>query len=282
MLTSIEVVGPLVSSTSELTLQVQDATMDDIQLHGITGLEPVKTAVNVTQSATRRGGTFIGNTTGTRNIVLTVGLNPNWVDQSVSTLREKLYEYFMPEYEVLLRFYDDVRPRVAITGVVESMDPNIFSKDPEIQISIICPDPDFVGTDNVTVTAPTGDGSVFTDVVNPGNIACGADISIHKNISGGANYTGDVRLELNSNNIQEFKVDAVTINGSQHLEINTQQGQKTVAYNASGTFTDILDKVDADLNAWVQVPPGDSSFTVEGAASGQNWILTFFPRWGGL
>jgi hypothetical protein len=76
--------------------------------------------------------------------VLTLGLNPNWVDQTVASLRRVLYRYLMPEAWTKLRFFSDDMPTVDIEGYVESFDPNMFTQDPEIQVSIICPKPDFI------------------------------------------------------------------------------------------------------------------------------------------
>jgi len=117
-----------------------------IQIRNIEGLGPVKADVATTGYATGRGEISTGSSIPKRNIVLTLGLNPNWVDQSMSSLRQLLYQYFMPESWVHLTFFfSDDFPSVYIDGIVESFDPNIFSQDPEIEISILRLKPDFSG-----------------------------------------------------------------------------------------------------------------------------------------
>jgi hypothetical protein len=125
---------------------------DPVQIRKIDGLGPVKSDISSTPFATGRGELFQGNSTGKRNIVLTLGLNPNWQDQTMTSLRQLLYRYFMPENWSMFRFITDDLPTVYINGVVESFEPNIFEQDPEIQVSILCPKPDFIDVDATLIT----------------------------------------------------------------------------------------------------------------------------------
>jgi hypothetical protein len=76
--------------------------------------------------------------------VIKLGYAPNYPgDQTIENLRRDLYSYFPPKGEVSLRFINDAQQSVDIKGVVESNDPLIFTKDPEVQISIICVEPLF-------------------------------------------------------------------------------------------------------------------------------------------
>ncbi len=82
---------------------------------------------------------------GKRNIVFKLGLDPNWVNQTMSTLRRMLYSHFPPKAWRTLKFYSDDMDTVEIGGYVESNEPNMFSQDPEVQISVICLQPKFIG-----------------------------------------------------------------------------------------------------------------------------------------
>src|SRR5213596_4405692 len=85
---------------------------EPIQIRGIDGLGPVKSEISSTPFATGRGNLYQDAATGMRNIVLTFGLNPNWVDQSITSLRHLLYAYFIPENFVTLKFFSDEYPTV--------------------------------------------------------------------------------------------------------------------------------------------------------------------------
>ena len=59
------------------------ASDDPIHIRDITGLGPVKAEIATTPFATSDGELFQGSTVGKRNIVMTLGFNPDWEgDQS--------------------------------------------------------------------------------------------------------------------------------------------------------------------------------------------------------
>ena len=120
---------------------------DPVHIRDISGLGPVKAEITTTPSGASRGATFQGVSTDKRNIVLTLGLSPNWSTQTVSSLRQLLYAYFMTEQWCKLRFHSDELPTTDIEGYVEGFEPNHFAQDPEYQISIINPRPDFIEID---------------------------------------------------------------------------------------------------------------------------------------
>ncbi len=169
MLTKIEVI----SERYEVPVMLLGAfypNQNPIRILDISGLEPVKAEITTTPFS-QDGELFQNARVSKRNIVLKLGLNPNWVDQTMSSLRQLLYKYFLPKSSCTLTFYSDDMPVVQIQGYVEDFEPNMFSQDPEIQISIICPQPDFVeigrttyyGTDRPTTNIYLqNDGTVET------------------------------------------------------------------------------------------------------------------------
>ncbi len=78
---------------------------DALQIRNIEGLGPVKASVNTSPFGSVDGESYTGSNVGKRNIVMTLGLNPNWRDQSMASLRQLLYAYFMPKQFVKLRFF---------------------------------------------------------------------------------------------------------------------------------------------------------------------------------
>src|SRR4051794_37798090 len=96
---------------------------DPVHVFNVEGLGPVKAEISSTPFATGRGELYQGSSTGKRNLAFTLGLNPNWDDQTMSSLRQLLYRYFMPEEWVKIRFFSDHLPTCDIEGYVEGFEP---------------------------------------------------------------------------------------------------------------------------------------------------------------
>lgn len=129
----------------ELPLQQTDGySPSQYVVKAIDGLGPVEASLTTADSAVFDGGDILGSRVGMRNIVLTLGFNPDYAAlKSVSNLRRDLYPRFMTKRRVELLFQSDDMEDVKIQGVVDKFDTLIFSKDPAVQISILCPDPKF-------------------------------------------------------------------------------------------------------------------------------------------
>lgn len=270
-------------SAPELPLAGFAASSDPIFIRDIQGLEPVKAEITTVPLATGRGERRQGSSTGKRNIVLSLGLNPNWVDQTMATLRQHLYRYFMPEEWCKLRFISDHLPTVDIEGYVESMDPNIFSQDPEYQISIICPQPDFVDIDATIYNGVVDDGSIELEFEYIGTVKTGFEVRIDRAVAN-PSYSGPITItNLAPVDAQIIEIDPVVIDTLQYFKLNTTQGRRrlqSVDY-ADGAFTNLLDKMTGE-SVWPQLKPGQNVFSVAAEESGQTWTLAYFNRFGGL
>lgn len=116
------------------------------RIKNISGLGPVSTEVNQIASATEAGGVILGTHDVTRNIVIDLTIAPDYVGGTDATdLRRELMPYFTPGNEVRLEFNTKKWGVMYISGTVESHEPNIFTKDPAVQISILCANPYFTG-----------------------------------------------------------------------------------------------------------------------------------------
>lgn len=270
-------------SAPELPLAGFAASSDPIFIRDIKGLEPVKAEITTVPLATGRGERRQGSSTGKRNIVLSLGLNPNWVDQTMATLRQHLYRYFMPEEWCKLRFISDHLPTVDIEGYVESMDPNIFSEDPEYQISIICPQPDFVDIDATIYNGVVDDGSIELEFEYIGTVRSGFEVRIDRSVVN-PSYSGPITITtLAPIDAQIIEINPVVIDTLQYFKLNTTQGHRrlqSVDY-ADGAFTNLLDKMTGE-SVWPQLVPGQNVFSVAAEESGQAWTLAYFNRFGGL
>lgn len=283
MLTQVEA---LVVGVTAPDFPVTDGpATDPIQIRNIDGLGPVKAAVNTTQYGSVDGEFYTGSYVGARNIVLTVGLNPSWADQTFESLRRILLGYFLPGAPIKLVFTSTHMPQVKIEGFVESFEPNIFSKDPEIQVSIICPKPYFVA---VAQSAITGVTTAFTDTTlteidYDGDVEVGyvMDFSIQ---AGGATLSnGEVRIVNNTPSVQLLSVKNVNVDSTHSVRVSTVQGAKFARQIPlpSGNYTNVLGKV-VPGSIWAPILKGVNYLQVMSSNPGQTWTLSYYALYGGL
>lgn len=257
---------------------------DPVQIKNIDGLGPVKSSIVTTPFATGRGELYQGGTTGKRNIVMTLGYNPDWAaQQTMSSLRQLLYRYFMPEQWCKLRFFSDELPDVDIEGYVESFEPNIFSQDPEVQISVICPKPDFIEPDATIISGVVDDGATETEFEYIGTVDTGYELRVENSPTNVA-YTGDITIVTKSpEDPQTFYVTPITADDVRFFKMSSVRNAKRVStvLLADGSITNLLSRLSAD-SVWPEIKPGQNLISVAAAENGQDWTLAYFNRFGGL
>jgi hypothetical protein len=256
---------------------------DPVQIRSIDGLGPVKAELASTAFASGRGELFQGSSVGKRNIVLSLGLNPNWVDQTLATLRQRLYGYFLPEAWTKLRFFSDHMVTVDIEGIVESFEPNMFSEDPEIQVSVLCHRPDFVDIDATIYEGIVDDGTAELEFVYTGTVNTGFEIRIDATVENAA-YGGDftIRNRAPEDN-QDFIIEGVLVDATKYFKLSTVRNAKraqTIS-KTDGTPTNILSKVSA-TSVWPEIKPGVNLLSVAASEVGQAWTMAYYNRFGGL
>lgn len=269
----------------ELALGGFYPNLDPVQMRDIPqGLGPVKADIMSTPFATGKGELYQGSSVGKRNIVMTLGFNPNWRDQTMSSLRQQLYRYFLPEAWTKLRFFSDDMPTVDIEGYVESFEPNIFSQDPEVQISVICLKPDFIEADATIYYGVVDDGSTQLEIDYTGTVETGFEVRIDQTVDN-PSYTGpiDISVQQEPEAPQIFTVDPVSIDGTNYFKLSTVRNAKRVQKiaRADGSTTNLLAQVSGG-SVWPKIKPGKNLFSVGALETGQKWTLAFFNRFGGL
>jgi hypothetical protein len=252
---------------------------DLIQITNIDGLDPVKASVNTSPYGSVDGASYIGSSVLSRNIVLTLRPNPNWDTWTYEKLRRLLYSYFMPKQLTQLVFYSDDLIPVEIYGIVESVSVNMFSKEPELLVSIICPDPYFTALDP---TVLTGLDNVVTPVTYNGNVAAGILVKVSYT-SGTAPTT--IGIQIGDPKITYYGVTA-TISDTKYFEMSSIPMRKFVQNVDINTavIENLLSKVYIQEGSlWPTLEPGDNEFVVVTNQTGvQDWELTYYERFGGL
>lgn len=143
MIKSVTVQNPFVGD-DPLVLNLPSSHEEHgIYIKSITGIGPDKATINTTSLAMEDGGIFNSAKSDIRNIVITLGFYESSIlHNSIEDSRHLTYKYFPKKKDITLIFETDNRS-LYINGWVESNEPDIFSKDENTQISIICPDPNF-------------------------------------------------------------------------------------------------------------------------------------------
>jgi hypothetical protein len=168
---------------------------------------------------------------------------------------------------------------VQISGVVESCEVNPFSKSPEIQVSIICPDPDFVSVDPIVVTGNSANQYAPEDLVYNGDVETGFQIDIVQ--TAGPNPTS-ISVQVEDPELTYFTL-AAGISSTMSLSISTLSQNKFVEniVTASGLITNLLAKIQQG-SEWPTLKPGLNHVAVVTDQGLQNWTLTYYERYGGL
>jgi hypothetical protein len=285
------------SSAPVLPLSERGAQTDVLQVRKVEGLGPVKATINKSPRGSIPGESFTGSSLPSRNIVITIGLNPDWNLWTVEKLRRLVYSYFMTQLLVRLVFRsDDDFPPVEISGYVEDVVPDIFAKDPVMQVSIICPDPFFTAVEPSLVTGIASVGSsqlkgghsaTVLDIDENGGMTLDYQGSIETGVNvklvyaSGANASR-VSIQVGNAAQQYFRVTGV-VTPTKYLVMNSIPGQKYVqnVEMGSGLITNLLSKVE-EGSSWPTLQPGNNYLQVSADAGTQDWEFFFYERFGGL
>lgn len=130
--------------SESITLELDRPEISGFIIENITGIGPEKATINITEIASRDGGHFNSSRKEVRNIVINLKFQETKELPSIEEVRHQTYKFFPLKRKVTLTFLTDIR-EVWIEGYVEANEPDIFNKSEGCQISILCPEPWFIG-----------------------------------------------------------------------------------------------------------------------------------------
>ena len=244
----------------------------------IEGLDPVKATLVSSSFANMDGEQYHSSRRETRNIVLTISLEPDYIGTTVQTLRRDLYDFFMPKSLVNLRFMMDDGLEADIQARVETFETPLFSKEPEVSISLICFDPDFFDATAVVVAASSTNGATETTIHYGGSVETGAllQLNINQTINALTVYHRDPSGTLRSLDLQ-----TPMINGD-IVKISSETGNKYARKTTGGSESSALYAV-SPQSYWLKLQPGENTIRVY-TTSGTPipYTLTYLTRYGGL
>jgi hypothetical protein len=282
VLTEVKAYSSWHSAPTMLLEEDGRAETDLIQIRDIQGLNPVKAAINGSPLAVIDGESFVGANVLSRNIVLTVRPNPDWVTWSYESLRRLIYSYFMSKSLTRLQFLSDDMPTVQIDGYVEDVGVNQFSVDPEMVVSILCPNPHFTTVEPEIVQGATiheeGD---FETIEYNGNIETGIKCRVDY-VSGTS--PSEIIIQIGDPAITHFMVET-SIDANSYFEMSSVPMNKYVRKIdlTTGVITNLLDKVHIEEGSqWPVLQPGENHFHVVTDVGEQEFTLDYYEKFGGL
>ena len=293
MLTKLEVIHPR-ASVVPFIFDMATFRTDPLQIHNIEGLGPVGASIASSLYSNFDGEQVTGCSVGKRNIVITFGTNPDYANnQTVADIRQLSYMYFMPKQRLTLKLYlSKVAYPCVISGIVETVEPTLFTDDPSLTVSILCEMPYFEEDHDYVVTnvACAMDEQTLHLIDYNGTVANGFDCEV-KVTAGTSSGTNNRELEVitraydPADQYETFHADNLTLTGTTFPILDTRDGQKNLWQSASAVNTPNLAKMSAD-SIWPRLYPGDDNYllvrTDIDSSTTVTWTLTYRNLYGGF
>lgn len=273
MLTSVEVRN---TAGELLTLSLETVT-NGLYIEDIKGLGPVKATIVSSQQSTRDGTQYQSSRRESRNIIITLGLEPDWATEDVQALRERVYNFFMTGEPVRLRFIDSLPRTVDISGRVEDCDTPLFAKENTVDISILCFDPDFGNTTPVVIDGDSVNDTTETLVTYAGTAKTGVvfTINVDRTISEITIYHRPP-----DDTIRTMEISVPLLAGD-ILTVSTVVGDKYIRLNRLGTTSSVLYGRSTQSD-WTRLERGANHIRVYITGASVPYTMTYTPRYGGL
>lgn len=273
MITKIEARNP---QGDVLILQLGDSA-NGYEVQNVDGLDPVKAEIVSSSVAGQAGEQYQTSHRGKRNIVISLGYDPDYSTTSVASLRSNLYKFFMPQATVDLKLYSDDKPPVVIEGRVESMDSPLFAKDPQATISVLCLLPDFYNPVSYEVEGDTVADTTEAPLTYAGNIETGVifTLQVDRTLSEFFIYH---RAPDNSIRILEFRYPLLT---GDVLAISSVSRDKYAFLTRGGAEESVLYGI-SPTSSWTELFPGVNNLRVYAEGDPIPFTIEYTDKYGGL
>lgn len=247
------------------------------QIAEIEGLDPVKATLVSSSYAGVDGEQFQSAKLPARNIVIKLDLDPDFDPKTYTDLRTDLYPFFMPKSQISMRFFLSSGLYLDIVGVVEEISSPLFSDDPNVTISVMCYQPDFVDGRMVSVDGHTVDDTTNTEIDYPGSVESGTVITLDVNraASGFTIYNTD-----EGGNLQQLDFEYALLNGDT-VVVSSIRGNKGITLTRSSTSSSVLYGRSAQ-STWIEFFEGLNQFRIFADGDPIPYTLEYVVRYGGL
>lgn len=267
-----------------LDISVENPT--GLIIRNIEGLGPVKASLVSSKIAGGDGETYHSGRRETRNLIFDLALAPDMATMSVYDLRMELYKYFMPKSPVDLTFklFDRLTPNVLeqnlevkIEGYVESLEPNMFTKDPSVKVSVICHQPDFKALDEIIFGGASTADLTETALTYNGTTEVGFlfQLLVDRTISEVTIYA-----RAPDNTLSSATITVPMVLGD-ILEVSSVLGDKYVVLDKGGYVEPVL-YGQSPQSKWLKLYPGVNNFRVYVEGNPVPFDITYREAYGGL
>lgn len=276
MLTKIEVFN---GTSAALSLPLQDISNGYV-VQDVQGLDPVKATITSTKRAMLDGSRRQASRRENRNILINLGFVPELAASTVQALRRALYAYLIPKTLVTLRFHFDGVGFVDIQGEVEDCAAPLFAQEPEVNVSILCFDPDFYALASSVAggltTSVAGGQTAFN---YPGSSPAGYifTLPVTRTLSNGFTLYNT----LPNGVLQIFDYEDPLASGDT-IVLSTIPGSKSITRVRAGVPTSVLYGVSPE-SVWPYFSPGGNSVRVRANGTpGMPYSIEYLAKYGGL
>ena len=244
-------------------------------IESIEGLDPPDAIINTTRNANADGSVFNSSYVDNRQIIITLAVNSPAEENRIN-----LYRYFKNKYPVTLYYKNETR-NVYINGYCKNIQIALFELKQIAQITIICPEPYFNGSENEIVNfssvqplfefpfeieEPIPFSEIILDqeksILNSGDVETGVEIYLRAR----GPLTNPTIYNVDTNEF--FKLTISMVRGDE-IYINTKKKQKTVLMTHEGVTTNIIGNL-ASGSTWFQLNPGDNLFMTTAQINPEN------------
>lgn len=199
-----------------------------------------------------------------RDVTLHIALNPDFAaNKSYSDLRDDLYKavYSSRTGLIELRFKDDAVTKAVLYGFVSKFESPRFTKTPEVNITIRCPEPMLKAPTRTDISV-VGLGSTFTITDSLSTAPHGMKFDLTFNAD-----TATFVMKDSATPEWAFTLNPVAVGGvsgfknNDHLYVSSESGDKSVYLIRSGTTYPLADKI-VPGSSWPLIFPLANTFVI--------------------
>lgn len=247
------------------------------QLEEIEGLDPVKATISSSNFGLTDGASYQSSRRDIRNIVMRIGLVPDFVTNTVQSLRLGLARKMMPKSQVTLKFHDADGTVFRTVGRVESFEAPMFVQSPKVTISFLCMDPDFISEVESSFS-----GSSVPDLTNAtlnyeGTVNTGFRLEMTVN-----RPTNEIAFVVQTSEGDTKRMDfAMALVSGDRIEISSVFGEKGVWITKNGIRESALYATTPNSH-FMTLSNGTNLVRVQLAGEAIPYTIKYYARHGGL
>ena len=280
-----------------LTLELASPEKSGFAVTSIRGIGAGDASISTTEMASKDGSIFNSAKLYEREIYIDLLFynDPEVTKKTIDEIRIEGYKYFPPKREITLEFETGLKT-VTISGIVKTNEPDQFSEECGVSITMVCPDPYFYSiTKQVTIfsgiepllTSPLSNESLTEPIIEMSRIIKSNQKVIYYDgdddtgIIITINATGSVgdltihsTLQRKVIQLDSSIISAITGNtiiDGDEVVINTKRGKKKITLLRNGVTYNIRNAM-VDPSKWIQLTKGDNIIAFV-ADSGEENIL---------